>query len=169
MSHEVFCLACDPNQAREVVAAIKRMNIKFKNISVIDDNAGLERSNHPKTEELRNAMNGSIGGAVVGLLNGVATLMVIGAAATPGILGVALIVGFSVLGGAMFGAIIGSTGLFAKPRIPVRLEQRYQEQVSRGGVLISVELIDPKQRNRFIAAIHALTVSDIHYSGEPAA
>jgi len=80
--------------------------------------------------ELRNAINGSIVGVIIGILNGVATLMVIGRAAVPGVLGVALIAGFSALGGAMFGAIIGSTGLFASRRISNDISESNRRNVA---------------------------------------
>ena len=73
-----------------------------------------ERPVHPELEELRNAVNGSIAGAAIGLLYGAATLAVIGKAYIPGILGASLILGYAAFGGILFGAIIGSTGMFAR-------------------------------------------------------
>ena len=92
------------------VAQIKELEIGLKNVEV-------ERITHPESEEFRNAVNGGIVGMIIGLLYGAATLMVIGAAFIPGIFGASLILGYSALGGAMFGAIIGSTGVFARRRL----------------------------------------------------
>ncbi len=75
-----------------------------------------EKSNRIESEELRNAINGSIGGLIIGLVYGAATLAVIGLPNIPGVLGALLVLGYAGLGGAMFGAIVGSTGLFARPR-----------------------------------------------------
>ena len=69
-----------------------------------------------ESEELRNAINGSIAGAVIGLLYGVATLSVIGLRFIPGFLAGSLILGYATFGGFLFGAIIGSTGLFARQK-----------------------------------------------------
>src|SRR5262245_49173566 len=71
---------------------------------------------HLESEELRNAINGSIAGAVIGLLYGIATLSVIGLRFIPGLFGASLILGYSAFGGFLFGAIIGSTGLFARQK-----------------------------------------------------
>src|SRR5215471_7032898 len=112
MSQEIYCVAPTEERAQQVVAKIKQMEIGFKKISVVDDRAEVERIAHPASEEFWNAVNGSIAGAVIGLFYGAATLMVIGAPYIPGVLGAGLVLGYSALGGLMFGAIVGSTGLF---------------------------------------------------------
>src|ERR1041385_6628514 len=93
--------------------AFKEAELTFRAVNAPRQESIIEPAPHPESEELRNAINGSVVGSLIGVLNGIATLMVIGADFIPGIIGVALIVGFSALGGAMFGAIIGSTGMFA--------------------------------------------------------
>jgi hypothetical protein len=68
------------------------------------------------SEELRNALNGAGVGTVIGLLFGAAVLSTMGFAGIPGIFGAVLLLSCAALGGAMFGAIVGSTGLFARKR-----------------------------------------------------
>ena len=68
------------------------------------------------SEELRNALNGAAGGTVIGLLFGAAVLSTMGMAGIPGIFEAVLLLSCAALGGAMFGAIVGSTGLFARKR-----------------------------------------------------
>jgi len=68
------------------------------------------------SEELRNALNGAAGGSVIGILFGLAVLSTMGMAGIPGIFEAVLLVSCAALGGAMFGAIVGSTGLFAGKR-----------------------------------------------------
>jgi len=68
------------------------------------------------SEELRNALNGAGGGTVIGLLFGGAVLSTMGFAGIPGIFEAVLLVLCAAFGGAMFGAIVGSTGLFARKR-----------------------------------------------------
>ena len=66
MSQEIYCIAPTQDRARQVVAKIKEMGIRFGNISVIDERSEIERVAHPESEEFRNALNGSIIGAVIG-------------------------------------------------------------------------------------------------------
>jgi len=86
---------------------------EFRSISVVDEGSVVEQPAHPNSEEFRNAVNGSIVGLVVALIYGAATLWVIGPRYIPGVFGASLILGYSGLGGILFGAIIGSTGIFA--------------------------------------------------------
>lgn len=164
MSEEICFVAPTPDRAKEVVAQIKQIGIKTKSISVVDQSSAAEI--HTQSQEFRNAVNGSIVGAIIGLFYGAATLTVIGAAFIPSFLGASLILGYSAFGGVLFGALIGSTGIFARSRFPVPSEQPRREE---GNVLISVELFNPEERDRFLSAVNAWGVSDIHYSGKPAA
>jgi hypothetical protein len=68
------------------------------------------------SEELYNALRGAMGGSVIGLLFGAAVLGTMGLAGIPGIFEAVLLLACAALGGAMFGAIVGSTGLFARKR-----------------------------------------------------
>jgi len=86
---------------------------EFRSVSVVDERSVVEPPAHPEAEEFRNAVNGSIVGFVIALIYGAATLWVIGPRYIPGVFGASLILGYSGLGGILFGAIIGSTGIFA--------------------------------------------------------
>ena len=66
------------------------------------------------SEELCNALKGAIGGTVIGLLFGAAVLGTMGLAGIPGIFEAIVLLACAAFGGAMFGAIVGSTGLFAR-------------------------------------------------------
>src|SRR5262245_64747626 len=84
---------------------------EFRSVSVIDEGSVVERPAHPNSEEFRNAVNGSIVGLVVALIYGAATLWVIGPRYIPGVFGASMILGYSGLGGIIFGVIIGLTGV----------------------------------------------------------
>ena len=70
----------------------------------------------PKSTEARDAANGAVGGMIIGGLFGVAVLSTMGWAGIPGVFEAILLVACGGLGGAMFGAIVGSTGIFAGKR-----------------------------------------------------
>jgi len=113
MSKNTYFVASGKDRIKQAVTEIKETNVEFSSISVADEGSAAEPPAHPESEELRNALNGSIVGFVIALIYGAATLWVIGAQYIPGILGASLILGYSGLGGVLFGAIIGSTGIFA--------------------------------------------------------
>jgi len=114
MPENTFVVESSQDRAEQTLAQIRQTSIQFRSIAVIDESSEAELRAHPESEELRNAINGSIVGLVIGLLYGAATLSVIGARFIPGIFGASLILGYSGLGGVLFGAIIGSTGIFAR-------------------------------------------------------
>jgi len=66
-----------------------------------------------QSTEARDAANGAVGGMIIGGLFGVAVLSTMGWAGIPGVFEAILLVACGGLGGAMFGAIVGSTGIFA--------------------------------------------------------
>jgi hypothetical protein len=169
MSQEIYCIAPNQDRAKQVVEQMQQLAVPIETISVVDERSGISRVAHPESDEFRNAVKGSVVGALIGLLYGIATLVVIGAAFIPGVLGAGLILGYSALGGVLFGAIIGSTGMFARPRLPSSLKHKYEEEVGRGGVLISVELKESGQTATLMSAIKALGLSEIHCSGKHAA
>lgn len=100
----------------QVVTQINKTRIELRSITFADESPAAVQHARPESEEFRNAVNGSIVGLVIALIYGAATLWVIGAQFIPGILGASLILGYSGLGGVMFGAIIGSTGIFARDK-----------------------------------------------------
>jgi hypothetical protein len=113
MSKSTYFVAPGQDRTKQVKAQIKQTKIEFRSISVVDEGSAVERPAHPESKEFRDAVNGSIVGLVIALIYGAATLWVIGPRYIPGVLGASLILGYSGLGGVMFGAIIGSTGIFA--------------------------------------------------------
>ena len=112
MSKDTYFVASGQDRSKHMVAQIRQTTIELRSISIVEEGS-VERSAHPDSEELRNAVNGSIVGLVIALIYGAATLWVIGPRYVPGIFGASLILGYSGLGGVLFGAIIGSTGIFA--------------------------------------------------------
>ena len=116
MSKNNYFVASSQDRTEQVVAQIKKTRIELRTIAFADEGPAAAQQAHPESEELRNAVNGSIVGLVIALMYGAATLWAIGAQFIPGILGASLILGYSGLGGVMFGAIIGSTGIFARDK-----------------------------------------------------
>src|SRR5215510_2935440 len=97
----------------QVVTQINKTRIELRSITFADEGPAAAQHARPESEEFRNAVNGSIVGLVIALIYGAATLWVIGPRYIPGVFGASLILGYSGLGGVLFGAIIGSTVIFA--------------------------------------------------------
>jgi hypothetical protein len=169
MSHEVYCVAKTEEQAYQFVGRLKAMGVEPDKVSVVVERSEIEHLAHPDSKHFRDMKIGAIGGAIIGFGYGAATLVVIGAAAIPGLLGASLLLGFASLGGVLLGGIIGSTGIFARPLMPPAVEQEYEAEVSRGRILISVVAHNEKERDQFMEVMNYWGASDIHYSGEAVA
>ncbi len=162
MAEDVYCLARTEGQAQEIIEKIKTIGVTTGAFTIL-------RAGRSISEEARNAANGAVGGSIIGLLFGVAVLSTMGFAGIPGLFEAVLLLACAALGGTMFGAIVGSTGLFAKKRIPASLEAHFGEDIKQGGILISVHVRDVAQRDRLIGTMNDLGVADIQYSGVQAA
>ena len=169
MSQEVYCVARSDNQAQEIIENIKRMGIAPDAFSVVAKPGEAGRAAYRASEEARNAANGAGVGVIVGLLFGAAVLGTMGFSGIPGLFEAILLLACAALGGTMFGAIVGSTGLFAKKRVPKPLERHFEEEIRQGRILISIQVLGVAERDRLIETLNELEVADIHYSGEQAA
>ena len=127
MSQEIYCVAETEDRAKEIIEKIKRSGITAERFSLL-------RAGSSISEEARNACNGAVGGAIIGVLFGVAVLSTMGFDGIPGLFEAILLLACAALGGTMFGAIVGSTGLFARRRIPASLERHFKEEMSQGGI-----------------------------------
>ena len=169
MSQDVYCVARTDDQAQEIIEKIQKMGIGPDSFTVVAKPEEVDRTAYRASEEARNAANGAVGGTIIGLLFGGAVLSTMGFAGIPGLFEAILLLACAALGGAMFGAIAGSTGLFAKKRIPTPLERHFEEEISEGGVLLSIQVGSVAERDRLIGTMNALGVADVHYAGEQAA
>jgi hypothetical protein len=168
MSYDIYCVAQTDEQARNIVEEIKTMGVAPEAVKVIskpDQVGNIDRN----SEELRNALRGAVGGTVIGSLFGAAVLNTMGMAGIPGIFEAVLLLACAALGGAMFGAIVGSTGLFARKRLSTPLEYHLENEITYGHILVSVRAENPNEREDMIGLMHILGATDVHYTSAQAA
>jgi hypothetical protein len=167
MLQEIYCVATTDEQVKGVVEGMKTIGVDPEELRVI---AKPDQIHGPRgSEELRNAYKGALGGTVIGLLFGAAVLSTMGFAGIPGIFEAILLLACAALGGAMFGAIVGSTGLFARKRLSTPLEYHLAEEVGLGHIVISVKTNSSNQRELLLRAIESLGLTEVYYSTEQAA
>ena len=152
MSQAIYWIARSDDDAQEVINKIKGTGIVSNALRVITKPDEIAAITRHMSEEARNAANGAVGGTVVGVLFGAAVLSTMGSNGIPGLFEAALLLACAAFGGAMFGAIIGSTGIFAAKRI-----------------LIAVDIKNAAECDRLIRQMNGLGVRDARYSVEQAA
>ena len=168
MSHEVYCVAQTVEQANEFVGRLRAMGVEPGNVSVVKERSEIEHVAHPDEKHFYDMKNGAIGGAFVGFGFAASILIMFGAAAIPGWFEASLLLGYSAMGGVLLGGIIGSTGIFAKPQMAPSVEHQYEDELSRGRILISVVAHNERERDDFMEVMNYWGALDIHYSGETA-
>jgi len=169
MSPEVYWFATTDDQARETVEKIKATGIHPDAVAVAAKPAEMDGAAHRVSQKSRNALNGAILGSIIGMLFGCAVLITIGFEASPGLFEAMLLVACSALGGGIFGAIVGSTGIFAAERITPALKRHFEAEIGHGRTVIFVRLKNIAQRDRLMTALNGWDDTDIHYSGNQAA
>ena len=112
MSKEVCCVAQTENEAPDIVEKIKAMGIAPDAVAVASDPSEVVHLVHPGSQEFRNAIKGSFVGLIIGLFFGGAMLATMGGR-IPGLFEALLLLACGALGGALYGALIGATGVFA--------------------------------------------------------
>ena len=128
MPEDVCCVAHKDDETREI-AENKATGVAPDVSNVIAKPAEIESLTHGVSEEARNASKGAVVGKIIGLLFGAAMLSTIGFEGIPGLFEAILMLACAAFGGAMFGAIVGSTGLFAAKRISDSPENHFEEEI----------------------------------------
>ena len=168
MSPEVYWFATTDDQARETVEKIKATGIHPDAVAVAAKPAEMDGAPHRVSKKSRNASNGAIHGSIIGISFG-AVLTTIGFEGIPGLFEAMLLVACSALGGAIFGAIVGSTIIFAAERITPALKRHFEAEIGHRRILIFVRVKNIAQRDRLMTALNGWDDTDIHYSGNQAA
>ena len=170
MLYDIYGVADTDKEAKNIVEEIKTMGIGPKDVKLItkpDHVGNLGR----ESDEFHNALTGSVVGMIIGSLFGAAVLSTMGLAGIPGMFAAILLLACAALGGMMFGAIVGSTGLFARKRIQAGppLEYHLDEEIDHGHVVVSVRAKTSNHREALIETMYDLGATDVYYRTERAA
>ncbi len=168
MNGEIFCLARNPIQAKELVGRIGSMGIPPKSVAVATQPWEVEHTGHPDSQTAHDAMLGFIFGGAAGWFLGTAIILMIG---TPGmaVYEALLFLLAGSTGGAVLGTVFGASGIIGTSRMSTALEQHFEEEVSNGGILIGVEVHNKPEHDQVMSAIGDFGASDVHDFGRMAA
>src|SRR5439155_18263447 len=103
---------------------------------------------------------GVIGGAIVGAVIGVALLLYLPSLHTPW--GEASLVAWESFGWALFGMIVGSSGLLAKAPLPENLVHHFEEAIGEGKILISLQVENPTELSQAAETLYNMGAADMH-------
>jgi hypothetical protein len=146
MENTVYCVVDTEPQANVILTHLRNIGFKSSEISVL-----LKEKDTRNISIRENAIHGAeaggaLGGALGGLLGFTAmSIPAIGALMVAGPIIAAL--GGAAVGGAV-GGLAGGSGAFARFGIPHEVQQRLQDRILDGGILIAVHSDNPLRRDR---------------------
>jgi len=146
---QVFCIATTEAEAEGVVFKILQTGITRESIFVVTGCSEMDHVALPIRELRRHVRIGLGIGASVGWFVGTAMIVLLASVAPPST-GEALLIPLNTaLAGMVLGTVAGASGGFCRPRISPNLARHYEEEVRQGRVLISVELHDASNRDKW--------------------
>jgi hypothetical protein len=166
---QVFCIATTEAEAEGVISKILQTGITRENIFVCTGYSEMDHLALPVRELRHHVRIGFAVGAAVGWFVGTAMIVLLSSLARLWTGEALLILLNTALAGMVLGTVAGASGGFWRPHISPNLARHYEEEVSHGRVLISVELDDAGNRDMVAAACVGSGGMDIHYSDEMAA
>ena len=160
MIQAIFCAQANGAQVDEAVCALNKDHVHLAAVTIISRPQELEWMACPETTIHLSLKRGLIAGAAVGALIGLAMIAYMGSAHNPW--GEASLVMWESFGWTLFGMIVGSSGLLAKPPLPQSLIHHFEEAIGDGKILISVQVERPEDLNRAATALYEIGAADMH-------
>jgi hypothetical protein len=160
MVQAVFCTASSGAEVEEAVARINDAGIKTNGVTIISQVPELEAAACPSTQINRSIKTGALWGFFIGWAIGLALLLYVPVLMdSPGALSLPA---FTALGWVLFGSIVGSGGLLAKPGLPSKLLPHLEEALSEGRILLSLEVATSKELESAAQTLLTMKESDMH-------
>ena len=156
----VFCAYSTGEQVDTAVSNLKTTGIYPTQFTIVSRPQELEWIACPQSKLNLSLKRGIIGGAVAGALIGIAMLLYIPSLHTPW--GEASLVAWESFGWALFGMIVGSSGLLATAPLPANLVKHFEEAIDEGKILISLQVENRNELDRAAAALYKMGAADMH-------
>jgi hypothetical protein len=150
--------------ANELMTRIQDAGVRPGELIAANEVSEIESIVHPESGFVYSTKVGIWIGVIIGLIVGILQLVFIGSEAVANWGRVAAILVSCVGGWAMYGAIMGGSGVFSRGRLPADLEHRFEESVAREKTLVAIRLDDGRQLDAIQRTLTAAGATDIHYS-----
>src|SRR5215831_15421838 len=160
MLQAVFCAHSTGKQVDDAVSKMAIEGIHPTALTIVSRPQELEWIACPQATLNFSMKRGVLGGAVVGALIRIALLLYMPSAHNPW--GEASLVAWESFGWALFGMIVGSSGLLAKSPLPTSLVDHLEEAIGEGKILVSLQVENRKQLDEAAAALYKIGAADMH-------
>lgn len=160
MLQAVFCARCTGTRVDDAVSRLTAGGVQPSAFTIVSSRQELEWIANPQSKLDLSLKRGVLGGAAVGILIGILMLLYMGSAHNPW--GEASLVMWEAIGCALFGMIVGSSGLFAKSPLPAQLVHHLEEAIVEGKILVSLQVKDRNELDRAANAMYQIGAADMH-------
>jgi hypothetical protein len=166
MVEAVFCTRASLSQVETILSQIKAEGIEPRDLLFVTERASLEWIACPDPQRNRSVKAGVVWGSVIGWMVGLGMLIYVPALIHSA--GALSIPAFTAFGWALFGMIVGSGGLLARPVLPSALVPHLEEAMSDGKLLITLKVATRRELDKINASLSQTGPTDMH-EVEPAA
>jgi hypothetical protein len=160
MIQAIFCAAAKADQLNAAIAKIRTEGVEPNTLKIISRPQELDWVACPQAKLNLSIKRGVLGGAALGAFLGLAMALFMG-----GVLNVWQILSlmfWESLGWALFGMIVGSGGLLARPRLSPDLLHHLEEAIDEGKVLLSFQVTTRGELDRAAATLYQMGAADMH-------
>jgi len=167
MTDRLYCTVSQPEQANEAIARIQKLGYSPEEVIVAKEVSDVERLMQTDAAMRRSTLLGVGYGALAGLLMGLGQMVVLGPTIWS-MWGAAAIPVFNAGCWALIGSIVGCGGILASREVSPEIEHRFESEVARANMLISVPVHHRRELPVLEATLSALGATNIHSSCQAA-
>jgi hypothetical protein len=160
MVQAIFCAAVNENQINTAIATIRAEGVEPSALKLISRPQELDWVACPQPKLNLSLQRGVIYGAILGALLGLAMALFMGR--VEGFWQVVTLMFWESLGWALFGMIVGSSGLLARPRLASKLVHHLEEAIGEGKILLSLQVPTRAELNRAAQTLYKMGAADMH-------
>jgi len=166
MIEAVFCTRASQSQVHDALSEIRAEGIQPKDVLFVTERASLDWIACPDAHRNRSIKAGVLWGSLIGWVVGLGMLLYVPALIHSA--GALSIPAFTAFGWALFGLIVGSGGLLARPALPSNLVPHLEEAMSDGKLLVTLKVETRRELDKISASLNQIAATDMHEI-EPAA
>jgi len=160
MVNAVFCAYSTPEEIEAAASNNKLGIIHPSAITIVSRAQELDWIATPQSKINLSLKRGVIGGAIVGAIIGLAMVLYVGSFNT--FWGELSLVVWESFGWALFGMIVGSSGLLAESPVPRALVHHFEEALDQGKILVSLQAEDRQKLDEIASSLYSMGAADMH-------
>jgi hypothetical protein len=160
MVQAVFCTRASETEITDALTQISAEGIQPKDVLLITQIGSLGWIACPESQMNRSLKAGVLWGSFIGWMIGLGMLLYVPALIHSA--GAFSIPAFMALGWALFGLIVGSGGLLARPALPSTLLPHLEEAIVEGKILVTLTVETRRELEKVVASLNVSGATDMH-------